>query len=692
MAVNHAKAVKDHRRRERTVHEKGPPQELIDLRNDTRDYLPKWLKAFMPDAFPLEFSPDHIEMLELEQDVILDGGMYTIAMPRGTGKTTGAGIGAVIWGLLEGHIRYGVQVGADAKSAGEMLDAVKSQLLNNELIQQGYAPVTGWLEAVQDEHGDFDFEPCGYIAAGEGTSQKYKSQLRPDGRPAHVTWSKTPQKIVLPWLPESTCKDYDIRCNGAVLEARGLTGGLRGMKHCLPNGEIIRPSFVLLDDPQTRESAASLKQTQARMEIIRGDLMGLAGPNKKISFVMPCTVIKEGDLADQCLDRSQNPEFQGLKKALIYEWPKKQDTLWQEYGGIYRECKRNGEKTDKATAFYKKNRKAMDDGADVAWDERKEDGQLSALQYVQDKLINMGEEAFYAEMQNDPRSAMPQIYDLTIPMVSNQLSQLPQYELGPDSHFSACMIDINMYGLHWVAMGTPTSFAGHIAGWGKYPGGNKRLYYPDRRDGITEDQAIWRGLDELVEHLISCPWTRAGNPANLDMVTIDCGQWMDTVFKFCKHKSRERLPFKLVPSRGRAQSQYRQTSVIGAPGLGYHVTEFKGRGRVLVHNSDWWRMQSQKSFLLSAGSPGSITLYGKTPKVQRELAEQICSERLVEYIKGEVQDHYVWRLQPGRRNDLLDALVGAVVACHQMGARPAGVPEAARKQQRKRRKVTVQKI
>jgi len=103
-------------------------------------------------------------------------------------------------------------------------------------------------------------------------------------------------------------------------------------------------------------------------------------------------------------------------------------------------------------------------------------------------------------------------------------------------------------------------------------------------------------------------------------------------------------------------------------------------------------MQSQKSFLLSAGSPGSITLYGKTPKVQRELAEQICSERLVEYIKGEVQDHYVWRLQPGRRNDLLDALVGAVVACHQMGARPAGVPEAARKQQRKRRKVTVQKI
>jgi len=691
MAGN-AKAVKDFRRRERTINEKGPPADMKKLRRKVRDSLPKWLKAFMPDAFTLEFSPDHIEMLELEQQVIQSGGMYTIAMPRGTGKTTGAGIGAVVWGLLEGHIKYGVQVGADAKSASEMLDAVKSQLLNNELIQKAYSPVTGWLEPIEDEDGFFDFEPTGYLSAGEGTALKYKSQLRPDGRPAHVVWSKTPQKIVMPWLPESTCKQYDIRCNGAILEARGLTGGLRGMKHCLPDGSIVRPSFVLLDDPQTRESADSLKQTQARMEIIRGDLMGLAGPDKKISFVMPCTVIKEGDLADQCLDRSQNPEFQGLKKALIYEWPTAQDSLWQEYGGIYRECKRNGEPTDKATEFYAANREAMDAGAVVAWDERKEDGQLSALQYVQDKLINMGEEAFYAEMQNDPRSAMPQIYEITVPMISKQLSQLPIYELGPDSHFGACMIDINMYGLHWAVVGTPTEFQGHVAAWGKYPSGNKRLYYPDRRDGITEDQAIWRGLDELVDHLATAPWTRAASPCSLDMVTIDCGQWMDTVFKFCKHKNRERLPFKVVPSRGVAQSRYRQTKVIGAPGLGFHVTDYAGRGRALLHNTDFWRMSTQKAFLLSAGSAGSLTLYGKTPKTQRELAEHICAERLVEYIKGEVQDHYVWRMQPGRRNDLLDALVGAVVACHQLGARPAGLPEAVKRQRKKRRRVTVQKI
>ena len=62
-----AKAVKDFRRRERTINEVGPPADMVELRKDTRDYLPDWLKAFMPDAFPLDFSPDHIEMLELEQ-------------------------------------------------------------------------------------------------------------------------------------------------------------------------------------------------------------------------------------------------------------------------------------------------------------------------------------------------------------------------------------------------------------------------------------------------------------------------------------------------------------------------------------------------------------------------------------------------------------------------------------------------
>jgi hypothetical protein len=692
LPVNHAKAVKDFRRREKTVDEHAAPAKYRKLRKANADSLPDWLRAFMPESFPLEFSPDHIEMLGLMQETIVDGGMYAVAMPRGSGKTTSS-LGAATWGILEGHVKYLVLVGSDTKSAGEMLDFIKTQLMHNERLQKAYAPVTGWMEVVEDENGDHDFKHTGYLSAGEGQALKYKVQLRPDGRRAHVEWSKSPPKIVLPWLNADTIKKHNIKCSGAVVEARGLTGGLRGMKHVWPDGTVIRPDMVIGDDPQTRESAHSLTQTKTRMGIMRGDLMGLAGPDKAIRVIVPCTVICEGDLADQLLDRTENPEFRGIKKQLVYEWPDEQDGLWQQYAEIYKECKREGLSTERATKFYADNLEQMNKGAVVAWESRKEPKQLSALQYAQDKLITMGEAAFYAEMQNDPRASQPTIYELSADKVSKQLNRLPQYEFGADTHFAAAMIDINMYGLHWVAVSTPSDFCGNIAGWGKFPGGSKRLFYPDRRDGVTEEQAIWNGLNELIDALIACPWTRNGERVHLDAVTIDCGYQMDTVFRFCKHKAREGVPFKLIPSRGNASKSYRQTRVVGRPGTGYHVTQFSGRGNVLVHNTDFWRMQSQKMFLLPAGAPGSLSIYGADHMKQRELADHICAERLVEYYKGATQDLYAWVMPPGRRNDLLDALVGAVVACHYMGARPAGIPqEVIKRAPRRRNRTSVTKI
>ena len=37
---------------------------------------------------------------------------------------------------------------------------------------------------------------------------------------------------------------------------------MRGQQHTLVDGSIIRPSLVLLDDPQTRDSARSVDQTR----------------------------------------------------------------------------------------------------------------------------------------------------------------------------------------------------------------------------------------------------------------------------------------------------------------------------------------------------------------------------------------------------------------------------------------------
>ena len=70
----------------------------------------------------------------------------------------------------------------------------------------------------------------------------------------------------------------------------------------------VRPQLVVMDDPQTEESARSLSQCANRESILAGAVLGLAGPGKKISGIMPRTVIRPGDMADRILHRDNHPE------------------------------------------------------------------------------------------------------------------------------------------------------------------------------------------------------------------------------------------------------------------------------------------------------------------------------------------------------------------------------------------------
>jgi len=123
----------------------------------------------------------------------------------------------------------------------------------------------------------------------------------------------------------------------------------------------IRPSLVLLDDPQTRQSAASLTQTRRRMELLNGDVLGMAGPGEQIAAVLTCTKIYDADLADQVLDREKNPEWDSECTKLVYAFPTN-ETLWDEYANV-----RRAEDHTAATDFYRRHRDAMDAGAVVAW-------------------------------------------------------------------------------------------------------------------------------------------------------------------------------------------------------------------------------------------------------------------------------------------------------------------------------------
>lgn len=63
--------------------------------------------------------------------------------------------------------------------------------------------------------------------------------------------------------------------SGSLVTCRGITSGIRGMKH-----GVLRPTLVLLDDLQDIESASNPTQVQKIMDIINKDVMPLAGEER----------------------------------------------------------------------------------------------------------------------------------------------------------------------------------------------------------------------------------------------------------------------------------------------------------------------------------------------------------------------------------------------------------------------------
>src|SRR5690606_36577343 len=115
--------------------------------------------------------------------------------------------------------------------------------------------------------GDFP-EVVFPIQSLEGIANRCAGQLY-RGQRTHISW--TAKEIILPTMPDSPA-------SGAIIKVAGITGRIRGMKAKRADGKTVRPSLVVLDDPQTDESARSLAQCANRESILAGAVLGLAGP------------------------------------------------------------------------------------------------------------------------------------------------------------------------------------------------------------------------------------------------------------------------------------------------------------------------------------------------------------------------------------------------------------------------------
>jgi len=349
---------------------------------------------------------------------------------------------------------------------------------------------------------------------------------------------------------------------------------------------------------------------------------------------------------------------------------------------------------EEALQFYHDNREEMDAGSKVYWEERKYEKDLSAIQHAMNLYFD-DQNAFLAEYQNEPIQHLGGApYILEEMDVMSSTNGRKRLDVPDDATIIVSMTDINFSGLNTVVLACTNDAVGYVVDYQTYPGGGVPLYEkPDKggKIGQSEQIAIARGLDAHIPQVASQRYYRAGRPVAPDLVLIDCGFNMDLVFRWCA-SNRHKVVGGLYPSRGRAYNKYRPSQVVGKPGDNWHVADWKGRGRVLVHNADHWRMKSQKSFLLPSASKGSISMFGDKPTLHKRFADEVCAEVLDEYIEETEggNQFYKWGAKVGVNNDLLDALVGARAGCAYLGASEAGLGArpARPTRRKKRRKVT----
>jgi nicotinamidase-related amidase len=193
------------------------PQRKAKAASDFRYFC----ESYFPLTFHLAWSTDHLKVITRIEQAVLRGGLFSMAMPRGSGKTTICEC-ACIWAVLNGHREFVCLIGSDEGHAMDMLDSIKMELDGNDLLLEDYPEVVFPIQAL------------------DGIANRCNGQLY-QGHRTHIGW--TAREVVLPTIPGSVG-------SGAIIKVAGITGRIRGMKYKRSDGQTMRPSLVVIDDPQ----------------------------------------------------------------------------------------------------------------------------------------------------------------------------------------------------------------------------------------------------------------------------------------------------------------------------------------------------------------------------------------------------------------------------------------------------------
>lgn len=631
----------------------------LERRLACRESLALCCKTYNPETFSLPWSDAHLQAIARIEEAAKLGAMYVFAMPRGSGKTAICRM-AALWAVAYGWCRYVFLIGATQQKAEESLAAIKK-----------YARLPAFSS---------DFPEIAYpIIRIAGVANRAAGQLH-DGRETFIEVAK--DRLVLPtifpgddWPAELPRRsDGAVKTSGAVIAAAGLTSeSLRGSLLTLSTGEEIRPDLVLPDDPQTPESAWSLSQNDTRERLIAQDVLGMAGPTRRLAMVMPCTVIAPNDMVDRALDRTKHPRFRGQRTKRLPSMPKNL-SAWDQYADVYRRCQlKEPPDLGEANAYYRAHRAELDEGAVCYWPERMYGDEVSAIQSAMHRYID-DPRGFWAEDQNAPLIATDEEPSLSASAIQDRLNKVPRGQVGPEAVRLTAFIDVQKTLLYYVVAGWSQNFSGGIVEYGSWPD-QSRQYFTLRDAKFTLATAtkvaglegqVYAGLEKLCDEILGREWQRLDRTGmRIERCLIDAGDQTDLVMEFCRKSRHSAL---ILPSFGRYIGPNAQPLPPGKlkpgerGGLNWQIT--RGQKRTIRHvlfDANWWKTFLKQRLTTAIGNAGALELFGDEKHVHAMLADHCCAENCLKATGRRVI--YEWKLPPNKPdNHLWDCLSGSAVA------------------------------
>ncbi|MGC9455744.1 MAG: terminase gpA endonuclease subunit [Phycisphaerae bacterium] len=666
-----------------------PEVEDVERRRATSDSFRLFCETYFPAAFYRTWSADHLRVIDKIERAVKEGGLFAFAMPRGSGKTTLARLSA-LWAVLVGYRPFVCLIGGSDDRAKDLLLPIKKYILENPFLLADFPEAVHPLRRLEN-------------------SSKRQLQQHIAGRLTHVHWGQ--DKLVFPTVEAehlpTALREQGLETSpssGSIITITSLDSNMRGQQHTRTDGSVLRPSLVLLDDPQTRQSARSPTQTKYRLQLLNGDVLGLAGPGEQIAGVLTCTKIYEGDLADQVLDPEKCPEWQAECTKLIYSLPTNQK-LWDEYAAIRADSLRRGHGGKDATEFYRAHREEMDTGAEAAWAERFDSKrELSAVQHAMNLKLQVGDEAFASEYQNEPVAEQLSDDRLTVEQVCEKVNGRPRGEVPLAATKLTMFVDVHDRLLFYCVAAWAEDFTGYVVDYGTFPQQRRDFFtlanaprtlrraFP----GAGADGAIHAGLEKLVAAQLARKWKRGDGLMKIDRLLVDMG-YKPGIVADVKHKVGGAVMW-LAKGVGIRAGRKPLSSYSRHPGETHghfwYVPNVKKTAEFphVMVDVNYWKTFVHAGLATAAGDRGCISLFGSTSltaggddgQTHELFAEHVAhSETWVE-TEGHGRVVHEWSLRPTRPdNHWFDCLVGCAVAASMCGIRTPG--EESRQTRRRKR-------